>query len=117
MALVEMGMHVDEGRKDHGAAHVDGDGLRVRDATLCDRDVGPHQVALLPEQTCRNGHVRQRDAALWDRSEVHQVSRLTALSCHFLSRRWDSTLSAAKMKTPMAATSASAANIRAMFRR
>jgi hypothetical protein len=31
MALVEMGVHVDEGGKDHGAAHVDGDRLRVRD--------------------------------------------------------------------------------------
>jgi hypothetical protein len=28
MALVEMGVHVDEGRKDHRAAHVDGDRLR-----------------------------------------------------------------------------------------
>jgi hypothetical protein len=94
MALVEMGVHVDEGRKDHRAAHVDSDGLRRCDPALGDGDVGADKVALLPQEAGGDGDVRERDAALWDRAEVHQVSRLTALSCHFLRRRWDSTLSA-----------------------
>ena len=117
MALVEMGVHVGEGGQQDRAAHVHRHRLRRADPAADHRDLGAHEVAGLPEKAGGNRDIGQREVAAGQRAEIHHLSCVRALSCHFLSRRWDSSDRAANRNTPIAAISASAANIRAMFSR
>ncbi|MPL60722.1 hypothetical protein SDC9_06283 [bioreactor metagenome] len=85
MALVEMRVHVDEGRKDHLAGHVHHGRVgrhRRDDPAIRDGQVDLGQVALLSEEAGRGFQIDQTIRAAGQNAKIHQFSRLMALSCH-----------------------------------
>ena len=117
MALVQMGVHVGEGGHRHRSGHIDRRAAALDDEAVGDGEVHAQQIARLPQQAGGHGQVGQAQRPVRQRLEIHHASRFNALSCHLRSRRCETSDSAAKMKTPIAATSDRAANMRAMFSR
>ena len=135
VALVEMGVNVDEARQHDPAVEIEARQIAVEargagrhnggDASVLDADIDEREVLRVAGEP-RTRHERERRAPrreaiggfLRDRSEtLHHRSRPSALSCQWRSKRWERADITRKIMTPAAASSPSAAKRRGMLSR
>ena len=81
LALVKMGVEVDEGGKDHRAPHVHALACPRRDASALDGEIDRRQAPRSADEAGRCGQVRERQARHVGKGhEVSRVAHLVALS-------------------------------------